>query len=405
MPLTVLEVIWTALLLANTVPFGAYLLYMRNLAIHRPWDIKIDPTYEPNVSILLVTYNEEALIERKLDSIIESAGITSANYPVEKMEIVIVDGASTDETLLRVAKWRERNPRVRVNVFVESSREGMVHAENIGLNLAKYDILVKTDVDCFFQKDALKNALKYLSDPKVGAVTGLHQIDSNNEGMSVEVERKYRDLYAWLRVGESKIFGTVMFEGELLAFKRKVLEKLGGFDQDIGGDDIPLALKMAKNGYRAISASDSYFVELVPYTWKARFSQKIRRGKHVIQALWKYRGTKMNGGLSDIFVPIESFIYMVNPFLFLALCGTSVVLFLEYPILLVALLPIVLIKRIRDLFTTHATNSMIMVGAMFRLVFGSRGKNDLIWSKVVEIHGSQKEGDEQRAAPAIRGKN
>lgn len=399
--LPIFEIIWLVLFVAEVVPFGAYLLYMRNVALNRPWNVKIDTTFEPYISVLLPTYNESSVIEKKLDNIIES------NYPLEKMEIVVVDSASTDGTMNLIRKWSLKNPNVSINIFGEVTRQGMVHAENVGLDLARYEIIVKTDADCFWQKDSLRNALKYLGDPSVGSVAGLHNINSTKEGSALLVEKKYRDFYAWLRVGESKIYGTVLYEGELMAFKKGLLKKLGGFDQDIGGDDVPLALKMAQNHYRAISASDAYFVEFVPYSWKTRFSQKIRRGKHVLEALWKYRGTKMDGGVSSLFLPMETYIYTLNPILFFLLCLASIPLFVFYPILLITLIPVVFVKSIRDLFTTHATNSMIMTGAMLSLLFGSitRGnskKQGVMWSKVDEIRNSEKKGEEQQAFPSIR---
>lgn len=395
--------VWLTVFLAEVVPFGAYLLYMRHVANGRPWNVKVDEAYEPRVSILLPIYNEASDIEKKLDNIVEA----SSDYPMEKFEIVIVDSASTDDTVARINGWRARNPGVGVNLFVEDSRQGMVHAENVGLDLAKYEVVVKTDADCFWRKDSLRNALKYLADPTVGAVAGLHDISSGKEGMALEVEKKYRDFYAWLRVGESKIYGTVLYEGELMAFKKDLVKRLGGFDEEIGGDDVPLALKLAQNHYRAISASDAFFVEYVPYTWKTRFSQKIRRGKHVVQALLKYRKTKMNGGISNLFVPMEFYIYALNPILFFALCTASIPLFYTYPILLVGLIPIVAIKSAREMFTTHATNSMIMVGAMLGLVFGSRKRgHDVTWSKIQEIRSdgagsATREEDNEAVAPTI----
>jgi biofilm PGA synthesis N-glycosyltransferase PgaC len=382
--ISALEIVWIVLAVLEVVPFGAYLFYMRNVALYRPWNVKIDNTFEPYVSILLPIFNESSVIEKKLNNIIES------NYPLAKIEIVIVDSASTDGTVDLVRKWSERNPNVRVNLYVEEERKGMVHAENVGLDLARYMIVVKTDADCFWQKDSLRKALSYLSDPQVGAVAGLHSINSTREGSAFAVEKKYRDFYAWLRVGESKIFGTVLYEGELMAFKKDLLQRFGGFDQEIGGDDVPLALKMAQNHYRAISASDAYFVEFVPYSWKTRFSQKMRRGKHVIQALWKYRRTKMNGGISNFFVPMETYIYTLNPVLFLVLCAATIPFFYFYPILLVVLIPIVVLKSARELFATHLTNSLIMTGAILSLLFGfltkrSKRHRDVVWSKVDEI--------------------
>jgi biofilm PGA synthesis N-glycosyltransferase PgaC len=374
--MTIVEIVWIVLFAVQVIPFGTYLLYMRHIALHKPWNVKIDQNYEPEVSILLPTYNEASVITRKLDNIIES------RYPLDKIEIVIVDSGSNDGTVDEIRRWIARNPRVKVNLFVEHSRRGMVHAENIGLGLAKYDVIVKTDADCFWEECSMRNILKYLSDPKVGAVAGLHKIRSSRKGMTLEVEKNYRDFYAWLRVGESKVFGTVLYEGELMAFKKQVLLRLGGFDEDIGGDDVPLALKMAKANYRAISASDAFFLEFTPFSWTVRLSQKVRRGKHVLKALLKYKGVRMDGGISALFVPMEIYIYAVNPVVLFTLCAISIPLLYGNPTFFLGFI-VLLDKRIRSLLATHMINCFTMVLAALSLAFGR--KHGLTWEKIGEI--------------------
>ena len=90
-------------------------------------------------------------------------------------------------------------------------------------------------------------ALRYINDPQVGSVAGLHIITSAKETNSVKTERTYREFYAWLRIGESKLYSTVLYEGELMLVKKRLIVNVG-FDEEIGGDDVPLALRLAEEG-------------------------------------------------------------------------------------------------------------------------------------------------------------
>ena len=57
-----LELLWLTVLGINIVPFGLYILYMKRIAENSPWNIMINCDYEPNVSVIIPTYEEEATI-------------------------------------------------------------------------------------------------------------------------------------------------------------------------------------------------------------------------------------------------------------------------------------------------------------------------------------------------------
>jgi len=66
-----LEVLWLTVLGINIVPFGAYILYMRRIAERKPWNIRLDPTYEPSVSILIRARYRVAYGDLQVMSVIE----------------------------------------------------------------------------------------------------------------------------------------------------------------------------------------------------------------------------------------------------------------------------------------------------------------------------------------------
>ena len=370
-----LEIIWGALLVFSIVPFGLYLVKMARVA-KRPWNVKLDETYEPTISVVIATYEEESSIVKKLDN------LAQAEYPKEKMELIIVDSASKDATVSLSKGWAKRHPELKMQIIQQKERKGLVNAIIEGLNNATGEVFVKSDADCMIYPDSIRKALKYLPDPQVGSVAGLHRIVSKKETSSVKTEKTYREFYGMLRIGESKLYGTVLYEGELMLAKRELLAKIG-FDETVGGDDVAIALRMAQNGYRAITADDCFFIEQTPYTWKERVNQKLRRARHVFQALWKYKFliNRENNIFHKFILPFETYIYVVNPFLVLLLTLTSIPFVFRYPWLLVFSLAL-LVPRVRQMFVTFVSNNWIMFAA---IAMETRSPEKMTWRKIEEI--------------------
>jgi cellulose synthase/poly-beta-1,6-N-acetylglucosamine synthase-like glycosyltransferase len=371
-----LEIIWVTLFVLSVVPFGLYLAKMWRVAKRRPWNIKFDESYEPTISVVVATYEEESMIVKKLDN------LAQVDYPKEKMELIIVDSASRDATVSLSEGWAKKHPELKMLIIQQKERKGLVNAIIEGLNNATGEVFIKSDADCMIYPDSIRKALKYLPDQQIGSVAGLHRIVSKKETSSVRTEKTYREFYGMLRIGESKLYGTVLYEGELMLAKRQLLAKIG-FDETVGGDDVAIALRMALNGYRAITADDCFFVEQTPYTWKERINQKFRRARHVFQALWKYKFliNRENNVFHKLILPFETYIYVVNPFFVLLLTLTSIPFVFRYPWLLVFSL-VLLIPRVRQMFVTFLSNNWIMFAA---IAMEARSPEKMTWRKIEEI--------------------
>jgi cellulose synthase/poly-beta-1,6-N-acetylglucosamine synthase-like glycosyltransferase len=99
----------------------AYFGVMKRVASSRDYGLKMSLEWEPSVSVIVPTYNERPVIEKKLRNLAEM------DYPKEKIEIVVVDSASSDGTpehgrLLEGQAseepcWRKRRGRVRPRVL------------------------------------------------------------------------------------------------------------------------------------------------------------------------------------------------------------------------------------------------------------------------------------------------
>jgi cellulose synthase/poly-beta-1,6-N-acetylglucosamine synthase-like glycosyltransferase len=348
---------------------------MRNVALRRPWNLQTDSAYEPDVSIMMPVRNESSVIESKLDNLMD------IEYPKEKMEIVVIDGGSADGTRDIVRAWSERHPNIPMKLVVDP-RRGMVCAENTGLAIVSKPVLVKTDADIVLTKTGLAKLVRYLADPTVGAVAGSHRIVSKKGTGASDAEETYQKPYRWLRIGESKLGGTLLFDGEFMVMRTDLVRSLNGFDLDVGCDDAPLALKLMANGYKAISVEDEDCIETTPFTWRGRFGQKVRRARHLLEALWKYKYLMWTAKprIRALMFLMEFYIYLVNPILFLPLVTLTGLMVLRYPAMLV-LVGLFVVRRVRRLIVGHASNMMIMIDASLRELVS---KAPLDWSQTEE---------------------
>jgi len=288
-----------------------YYWYLRKRWLSKPWDLRQDRGYTPKVAVVVPVYNEAGLIVEKLGN------IYMQDYPRDRMEIIVVDSASTDGTPELVKLWAKRHPDARLVLVEEPARRGKAHALNTALKHVSPDteVVVVTDADSLWpSKRALAEAVKWFADPSVGAVSCVKLPESSGVA---GVEEGYRSFYNIVRVAESRAWATPVFHGELAAFRKELLVKLGGFPIDVGADDSYTATKIALMGLRSITPEDVLCVEAVPsrgyHTWR------IRRAQHLIQHFAKI--LREGAGTPERFKPIlytEVFLHLVNPWILLA---------------------------------------------------------------------------------------
>ena len=119
----------------------------------------------PTISVLVAAYNEEADIEKKIKDTL------ALDYPADKLEIVVLSDCSTDRTDEIVKAFAD--PRVRL--MRAPTRKGKTNAQNLGVEIARGEVLVFSDATTVYHHLALQYLACNYADPKVGAVSGRYQ--------------------------------------------------------------------------------------------------------------------------------------------------------------------------------------------------------------------------------------
>jgi len=145
----------------------------------------------PRVSIIVPAHNEAAVIDRCLIS------VKNQDYPHDRLEIIVVDDGSTDETADlvdghvnadsgsdQIQSLRVRGKAIRVGPFagtlalIKNGHNGKAYALNCGIEASTGEILVNIDSDVVLEQNAIRNiASRFVSDPELGALTGNIEID------------------------------------------------------------------------------------------------------------------------------------------------------------------------------------------------------------------------------------
>ncbi|MCC6685417.1 MAG: glycosyltransferase family 2 protein [Fimbriimonadaceae bacterium] len=205
-------------------------------------------------SVVVVTYLSASTIEVCLASLLD--------HTPGEFEIIVVDNASSDGTLVITERMALRDERI--SVYRNTENLGYSRALNVGLKAAKGDVLVCLNPDTEVFVGWLSPILNAIALPDVGAVGPVSDVVGGQQCLSHYLDRSvgpYPDMVRWLKrhfAGET--VETKLLIGFCMAFSRKVMERVGLMDEDLilGADDMDYSWRLRLAGYRLLVVKDSF---------------------------------------------------------------------------------------------------------------------------------------------------
>lgn len=217
--------------------------------------------YLPSVSVVVPVYNAQGTIEECINSLL------NLDYPKDKIELVFVNNASTDETL---GILRRYSPRIK---FYYEGKKGAAAARNKGILNTSAEVIAFTDSDCKVDKNWLKNIVSPLQDVGIGAVGG--RILSKRPCNKIEkFGEKIHDHEKAINEFKPPYVITMNW-----ASRRSVLMDAGLFDERfIRGQDVDLARKINRAGYRFFYQPEAVIYHSNERTFSGLFSEGYLHG-------------------------------------------------------------------------------------------------------------------------------
>jgi cellulose synthase/poly-beta-1,6-N-acetylglucosamine synthase-like glycosyltransferase len=310
-------------------------------------------------------YNEEETICLKLEN------LAKLEYPNEKLQILLVNDASTDGTLVQIESFL-KGSSLNTETISLQERNGKTKALNKALERAKGDIIVVSDSDVFLPSNALFLTTPYFADPSVGGVISSEELLDSKISWVTETENLYMNLtYGTIKLGESKIYSTLIFHGGFAAYRKSLLDHF-----NVEADDTGTALDIVQKGYRTIVIPEvtSYSVEFA--AWKDKFNSKVRRARHNINTWVRCLRLLFQRKLllpKKIAIP-EIFLYLINPFILLAVIAVTAYLMVQN-LMFTLFLPVAIVlllvpKQTRLLSIEVLQNNCFLLLAILSAFFG-----------------------------------
>lgn len=178
----------------------------------------------PFISVIVAARNEEQNISSCIESLLK------LEYPSEKLELIIINDRSTDDTGQIIKSYAEKNPSL---IYMEtepsqSRLKGKTGALNQAIGKSKGEIIFTTDADCVVKPSWLKEMVRYFDD-KTGVV---------NSYTIVEPKNLYHGFqsFDWLYLltiasGADGINNQLSCVGNNMSYRRKAYDEVGGYEK------------------------------------------------------------------------------------------------------------------------------------------------------------------------------
>lgn len=285
--------------------------------------------FAPAIAILVPAFNEASGIADSVRSLL------ALDYP--KIEIVVINDGSTDDTMRRMVEVFDLRPvrcptppylphrpvrgiyapRSRLPLLViDKENGGKADSLNAGLNFASSPLACSVDADSILEQDALaKVVLPFIEDPGRTLVTaGMIRVANGcriDRGRVLQVGPpssrfamfqvvEYLRAFYGIRTGWAAFNALLIVSGAFGLFRRDAVIAVGGYRTDTVGEDFELVVRLhrvwreARQPYRIVHVAD-------PVCWteapeKARYLRRQRRRWHrgCLETLLIHRRMLMN---------------------------------------------------------------------------------------------------------------
>lgn len=258
--------------------------------------------YGKKVSLICPIYNEKRFLDKFLCSVLEQ------DYPWECLEIILIDGMSTDGTRDIAAKYLSKYDNIRL---LDNQERTVPYALNKGIREAVGDIIIRLDAHCEYPSDYVSTLVRYLYELNADNVGGVWNTLPAKDtpvchAIAIASSHPFGVGASMHKVGAKNIMktDTVPFG----CYRRDVFDRIGLFDTELTrNQDDEFNGRLIKNG------GSIYLIPQLSINYTARDSLAKMRKMYYQYGMFKPLVNKKLGSPATIrqFVPLLFLLWIV----------------------------------------------------------------------------------------------
>ena len=241
-----LIVFWVAIGLIFVTYFGyPMLMVVLGKLFYRP--IRRDESFEPLVTLVIPCYNEEAVLEQKLENTM------ALDYPHQKLEVFVASDHSTDRTDEIAKAWADRG----VRYFRPEERSGKPALICACVEQASGEFIMLTDANTMWKPDVVRKLVHNFADERIGACDGVRRETDEEGGTCESVYWKYE---MFVKRMSSRLHAVLGGTGAIMMVRREAYDPIN----PRRADDFELAIRARLNGWGVVFDEEAIAVEPSP---------------------------------------------------------------------------------------------------------------------------------------------
>lgn len=233
------------------------------------------------ISVCVVAYNEEKVLNSLLDD------IKAQDYPHDKMEIILIDSMSKDNTKNIMLEFKNSEKDFHNIQVLDNPGKKLAPGWNVALKHYHGDAIVRIDAHASVPKDFVRKNVELLESGE--AVCGGPRpniIDESTpwkETLLLAEQSMFGSSVASYRHSQKNMYVKSIFHG---AYKREVFEKVGKFNEQLGRtEDNEMNYRIREAGYKICYSTEISSYQHTRSTFKGMLKQKYGNGYWVALTL------------------------------------------------------------------------------------------------------------------------
>lgn len=268
----------------------------------------------PFVTLIVAAYNERAVIGQKIENIL------SLDYSKDKLEVIIISDASTDNTDSIVNEYKDRG----IKLHRMTKRGGKIVGHQAVISKVQGEIIVFSDATGMYKPDAIKKLVANFNDQKIVCVGGILRYVNQKKSTLGKGEGLYWRYEVFLRKLESKLGKLPTVSGSIYAVRK---DWYIDFPGDLA-DDLIIPLNALKKGYKVVYEPEAICFEETISDKKQELAKRARIANQNSRGLLYMKDilNPFKYGLTAIIVFSHKLLRLIAPILLILMFSTSLLI-------------------------------------------------------------------------------